>query len=257
MKRSILGRVLLSLALVGAPAFAKAPVKPAAKTQVAGPAKQRLIVLTDIEADADDSESLVRLLLYANEIDIEGLVATTSTHQKARVAPESIRRIVAAYGQVQPNLLLHEKGYPAGAAMVALITQGLPVYGMVGVGEGKDSPGSDRIVRALETPDDRPLWVTVWGGANTLAQALYRLKQSKNPAELQRLVAKLRVYTISDQDYSGIWIRTNFPDLFYIVSPGGYGASTWTGIMDVEPGFDNSEIDNAWIAANIQQGHGP
>ena len=44
--------------------------------------KQRLIVLTDIEADPDDSQSLVRLLLYANQIDIEGIVATTSTHQK-------------------------------------------------------------------------------------------------------------------------------------------------------------------------------
>jgi hypothetical protein len=221
------------------------------------PAKARLLVLSDIEADADDSQSLVRLLLYANQIDIEGLVATTSVHQKARVAPESMRAIIAAYGRVQPNLLKHEAGFPSGAALAALVSKGLPVYGMSGVGEGKDSPGSNMIIKALERPDRRPLWVSVWGGANTLAQALYRIRQTHTPAQTARLVAKLRVYTISDQDDSGIWLRTNFPDLFYVVSPGGYGAATWGGMNATEPGFDNSEVSNAWIAQNIQQGHGP
>jgi hypothetical protein len=42
--------------------------------------RHRLVVLTDMGADNDDSQSMVRLLLYANEIDIEGLVATTSTY---------------------------------------------------------------------------------------------------------------------------------------------------------------------------------
>ena len=44
--------------------------------------KLRVVVLTDIEADPDDAQSLVRLLLYANQWDIEGLIATTSIHQK-------------------------------------------------------------------------------------------------------------------------------------------------------------------------------
>src|SRR5947208_4817753 len=58
--------------------------------------KKRVVVLTDIEADPDDSQSLVRLLLYSNDIDIEALIATTSVHQKQRVAPETIRKIVEA-----------------------------------------------------------------------------------------------------------------------------------------------------------------
>lgn len=42
-----------------------------------------------------------------------------------------------------------------------------------------------------------------------------------------------------------------------MVSPGGnYGAATWTGIT-VVPEIDNTTISNAWLAANIQQGHGP
>ena len=32
----------------------------------------RVIILTDIEADPDDTQSLVRLLLYSNQIDIKG-----------------------------------------------------------------------------------------------------------------------------------------------------------------------------------------
>ena len=219
--------------------------------------KHRLIVLSDIEADPDDAQSLVRLLLYANQIDIEGLVATTSTHQKSRIAPESMHAIIDAYGRVQPNLLKHEPGFPKAAALKAVVRPGSPRYGMQGVGEGKDSPGSDAIIKALEKNDTRPLWVAVWGGANTLAQALYRIGRDRTPEQAARLVDKLRVYTISDQDDSGSWMRTKFPELFYIVSPGGYGNGTWTGMHSKEPGFDSTEIGNNWIAEHIQQGHGP
>ena len=53
-------------------------------------------------------------------------------------------------------------------------------------------------------------------------------------------------------------MRKNFPNLFYIVSPGGlYDDATWTGIMAVVPGIDNSTIGNKWLAEHIQQGHGP
>ena len=219
--------------------------------------KHRLIVLTDIEADPDDTQSLVRLLLYADEIEIKGLVATTSCWQKARVCPESIKRVINAYEKVQPNLLKHNSAYPKAEELYALVKQGIPEYGMTGVGKNKDSEGSDLIINELLREDDRPLWISVWGGANTLAQALYKLKATKKPDELKMLIAKLRVYTISDQDNSGIWIRNNFSELFYIVSPGDdYSNATWNGIMSVIPRIDNKTISNSWIAANIQQGHG-
>lgn len=221
------------------------------------PARQRLVVLSDIEADPDDTQSFVRLLLYANSIDVEALVATTSVHQKTRVFPESIRRVIEAYGQVRDNLLRHEPGFPEARELLDRVTQGLPEYGMNGVGEGRDSPGSNRILELLERADERPLWVSVWGGANTLAQALYRLRASRSAEEVDRLVGRLRVYTISDQDDTGIWIRTQFPKLFYIVSPGGYGNGTWTAINSVVEGIDNTTIGNAWLARNIQQKHGP
>lgn len=129
---------------------------------------------------------------------------------------------------------------------------------MQGVGEGKDSEGSDWILEVLEQEDDRPLWISVWGGVNTLAQILHKIKHTKSRKEAKELISKLRVYTISDQDDCWIWIRNNFPDLFYIVSPGDdYGSATWTGINTCVEGIDNETISNTWIAENIQQGHGP
>ena len=54
------------------------------------------------------------------------------------------------------------------------------------------------------------------------------------------------------------WIRNNFPDLFYIVSPGDhYGSATWSGINTVVDSIDNETISNDWLAQNIQQDHGP
>lgn len=219
--------------------------------------KNRVIILSDIEADPDDTQSFVRLFLYANEIELKGLVATTSVWQKTKVAPGSINRIIHAYGKVLPNLKKHDPRYPGEEALLKLVKQGIPKYGMEGVGDGKDSPGSDWIIKVLEEEDERPLWISVWGGSNTLAQALYKIKKTKTGPETKKLIAKLRVYTISDQDDSGIWMRNNFPGLFYIVSPGDhYSSSIWAGINTVVEGINNEEISNSWIAKNIQQHHG-
>lgn len=239
--------------LIASPAMASAGQAP-----LTAPAeKQRMIVLSDIEADPDDTQSFIRLFLYASEIDLEGLIATTSVHMKATIHPDSIRRVIQAYAQVQPNLLKHEAGFPTPDRLRSLVRDGQPGYGMTTVGAGKDTPGSRLIVEALDRPDPRPLWISVWGGANTLAQALHAIRETRSPETARRLIAKLRVYTISDQDDAGAWIRKSFPDLFYVVSPGGYGAGTWTGIHTLIDGADNRTISNAWLRDTIQQGHGP
>ena len=197
--------------------------------------KPRVCVLTDIENEPDDAMSMVRLLTYANQLDVEGLVATTSIHQKNRVAPQRIRRIVAAYGKVRDNLELHEPGFPTGEQLLARVSEGLPVYGLLGVGEGKDSPGSELLIRAVDRDDPRPVWVPVWGGPSVLAQALWKVRATRPPEALAKFVARLRVYAISDQDDTGPWLRREFPGLFYITSPGfnacgAYHHATWSGI---------------------------
>lgn len=121
------------------------------------PQKNRTIILTDIENEPDDKESLVRLLLYSNEIDLEGLIATTSCWMPDAVHPQSIAQVIQAYEKVQPNLKKHHPGFPEAKALFTLVKQGLPKYGMKGVGEGMDSEGSDWIIKILENEDERPL----------------------------------------------------------------------------------------------------
>src|ERR1043166_2942325 len=188
---------------------------------VAAPAEQarsRLIVLTDIGNEPDDSESMVRLLLYTNEIDVEGLIASTSRHHPNNPLRNLIDERVAAYGQVLANLRKHDPSYPDVRQLQSRVLSGSPVYGMTGVGEGKDTAPSGLIIAAVDKPDPRPVWVAVWGGAADLAQALWTVRATRSPAEVERFVAKLRVYSISDQDDAGPWARANFPRLFWIAS---------------------------------------
>ena len=220
--------------------------------------KVNVVVMTDIEADPDDTQSLIRFLTYSNHWNVEGLVATTSIHQKKRVAPESILEVLDAYKKVQPNLEKHEPGFPSYESLRALVTKGLPVYGMEGVGKGKDSEGSDFITKILERNDDEPVWFSVWGGPHVLAQALWKIQSTKKTKDAERIYRKIRIYTISDQDDSGPWIRKTFPSIFYIVSPGyNYPNSTWLGIAFPLPGSNTTVVSNEWLAKNIQQGHGP
>ena len=54
--------------------------------------KPRLLVLTDIGGDPDDQQSMIRLLLYANEFDFEGLIATASGTPSMRGSPGGTNR---------------------------------------------------------------------------------------------------------------------------------------------------------------------
>jgi hypothetical protein len=225
--------------------------------------KPRVFVLTDIENEPDDAMSLVRFLTYSNQFDVEGLVATTSIHQRDKTAAWRIREIVEAYGKVRDNLEQHEPGFPTAERLLSVVKEGLPAYGMQAVGEGKDSPGSEALIAAADRDDPRPLWVPVWGGPNVLAQALWKVQKTRTPEAVAKLVGKLRVYTISDQDDSGPWLRKSFPGLFYITSPGvgaggAYHHSTWSGISGDRfsgrfTGADFSIVDNPWLDVNVRR----
>lgn len=227
--------------------------------------KNRVVVLTDIENEPDDAQSLVRFLTYSNMWDVEGLIATTSVWQHDRIAPWRIQQILSAYEKVYQNLILHEPGYPEPNYLKSIVKEGSTKLGLHGVGKGEDSEGSDWIISILQKPDDRPVWFLLWGGSNTLAQALWKMKQTLPAKKLNHLVSKIRVYAIADQDNAGPWIRKTFPDLFYIVSPGyqefnerGYRHGTWTGISGERhyhfpSGADTSIVGNDWVKNNIHE----
>jgi hypothetical protein len=103
----------------------------------------RVFVLTDVENEPDDAMSFVRFLTYSNQFDIEGIVATTSWWQKNKTGEWRLHDITNAYGKVRDNLEVHEKGFPSEEYIHSIITKGLPVFGKEGLGEGKDSEGSE------------------------------------------------------------------------------------------------------------------
>jgi hypothetical protein len=224
--------------------------------------KPRVVVMTDIANEPDDQMSMVRFLVYANRYDVEGLIATTSTWMRNKVRPDVIDSLIDAYEQVQPNLEKHEAGFPAAEALRKVVVTGQTGFGMAAVGPGKMTPGAELILRAAQKADPRPLWVTAWGGTNTLAQALLHARATLPPARLDALIAKLRVYSISDQDDAGPWIRREFPALDYIVMPSTpdgdqYYLATWTGISGDRfyknaPGADFTTFTDDWVNQNIR-----
>lgn len=228
--------------------------------------RPRIVVLTDITNEPDDQESLVRFLVYANEYEIEGLIATTSTWLRDRTSVRNIRECVSAYGQVRGNLEIHASGFPTMPKLASVIKEGWPEFGMRGVGDNKDSAGSQHIIDVVDREDPRPVWVTAWGGTNCLAQALWKVRNTRTPEQVERFVSKIRVYTISDQDDAGPWMRREFPQLYYIVSPGGersleYYQATWTGISGDRHYFNGPEyrfdlVTNEWLLENVRT-HGP
>jgi len=226
------------------------------------PGHPRAIIISDIGNEPDDQMSLTRLLVYSNEIDIEALIATTSTWQKHIIHPETMHKLIDAYALVRPNLLLHAQGWPTADYLSARVFAGQSDYGMAATGPGKVSEGAKAIVAAADRDDPRPLWICLWGGANTLAEALIQARATRTPAELAKLIVKLRVSSISDQDDAGPWIRREFPGLFYVGQPStpdsaDYYYATWTGISgDVYyrngAGADSTTVTNEWLETNIR-----
>jgi hypothetical protein len=244
---------LAAILAIAAPAIAADPMP-------------RLIVVSDIGNEPDDSESFVRLLTYTNQIDLRGVIASTSTWQREAIHPELFLERIDGYAKVLKNLRAHDKAYPEAAALRALVKKGQPHYGVAHVGEGFDTEGSNWIIAEADKPDPRPLWIANWGGSVDLAQALYRVRATRSPEQVKAFVAKLRVYSISDQDDAGPWARVNFPELIWIASINAfsqYGSASWTGISgDVggDPkgehisGPDTRLVTNAWLDGHIRKG---
>ncbi|WP_346854566.1 nucleoside hydrolase-like domain-containing protein [uncultured Draconibacterium sp.] len=226
--------------------------------------KKRVVILSDFGSDSDDKQSFCRFLLYANEFDVEGLIATSATYtpfnQTGEPNPDGFISRVKAYGEVLDNLRKHADGYPSEEYLLSIIKKGtitgrkfgtelvpngLPIEEVLG--ENKDTEGSKFIVELIEKNDPRPLWFCIWGGQMDLAQALWRIRHNQSEKEVQNAISRLRVCSWGFQDLGGQWIRDNFPGLFHVNSIGG--------ILDsAEPSYLFSVN---WINSNIRNNHGP
>ena len=222
--------------------------------------KPRLIVLTDISSlttgvrEPDDGQSMVRFMLFTNEFDVEGLIATSSLGHGQVTRPELIREAIDAYRKVQPNLKLHAPGYPDADKLLSVVKTGQPIAlpkipFSDSIGEGKNTEASDWIVSVVDRKDPRPVWVAIWGGSADLAQALFHVRATRTADQVSRFVSKLRIHSVYDQDSTGPWIKENFPELYYI--------TRHHGIRGMYRGGDASLVSPEWVQTNIRQNHGP
>lgn len=224
----------------------------AASAQVPDETRTRVIVSTDIstlvatEGEPDDTESMVRFLLYTNEFDVEGLIASHANY-KSRVNPDYIRALVNLYGQVRDNLALHDPRYPTAQYLLDRVKAGYPTRNRIGI--GFDTEASDWIISVVDNPDPRPVWFIAWGGTREVAQALWRVQTTRSAAELKAFRNKIRIYAIADQDSTPPWIRTNHPSVFYITNYYAFRGMYRDG--------DTSLVTPAWVDTNIRFGHGP
>jgi len=206
-------------------------------------------------SDPDDVQSMVRFLLYTNDLDVEGLVASSATF--ANIAKkQNILEILNLYDQVDGNLRKHDSRYPTANQLRSITWQGRDnTWGKPAseiIGEGMDSEASDAIIRIVDKPDPRPVWICVWGGSREVAQAIWKVKATRNSPALVSFLSKLRIYIIAKQDGSAQWLLDNFPSLFVILSEKNYMGMFWDMY-----GADPKLADLAWINTNMREGHGP
>lgn len=226
------------------------------------PKRLRVIVTSDFpplpvtNSDPDDVQSLVRFLLYADEFDIEGLIASAGTYGMV-AEKKNILAVLTEYDKVDENLRKHDPKYPTTDALRAVTfdgkgnNHGIRIKWGCGkqphteiIGPGKDSEASNAIIAAADKPDSRPIYIGVWGGPREVAQAIWDVKNTRSKSELKAFIGKLRVFLVGCQDATHEWLMNEFPDLFIIESK-----KTYQGMF----GSDNQ----AWVEENIINNHGP
>jgi hypothetical protein len=216
-------------------------------------------VPANLKSDPDDMQSMVRFLLYANEFDIEGLVATAGTFAMT-AEKKNILSVIDQYEKVYDNLKTYDTGYPTPDYLRSVTYEGkannhgLDVkwgynkqpYTDI-IGKGLDSEASNAIIAAADKPDPRPLWIGVWGGPREVAQAIWDVKNTRSEEELKSFISRLRIFLIAYQDATHGWLMEQFPDLFIIES-----RKTYQGMF----GGNDPISDLAWINKNIRSNHG-
>ncbi len=217
--------------------------------------KRRFIILTDMENEPDDSQTMVKLLLYSNEIDIEAMIAVTSCWLQDEVFETSIVDRIHAYGIVRPNLMKHADGWPTVQELLDITAPGQIGFGMDAVGEGKSSAGSELIIKAMLKDDDRPVYFSINAGGNTLAQALFDMRVRLTPEVFAKAAAKIRILDDSGQDNCGAWINQEFPEIFYVRnSPQVYGLFGPDLNMGPQPWEPLNQYE--WAEKNVRCRHG-
>ena len=245
--------------------------------------KPRTIITTD--GEVDDMDSFIRLLMYANDLNIEGLIYSSSMWHYAgdgKGTPFTsemdmtkriygartelrwcgtnwIQELIDKYAKVYPNLIQHDREYPTPEYLKSIVRVGNIEF------EGemeKVTEGSDFIKNILLDESDEPVYVQTWGGTNTLARALKSIEEEyKGKAEWKeiqkRVSAKTFIYIILDQDATyKKYIEPNWPEVKTVYNSMQFWclAYSWPNTV---PASQLYTLQGKWFSENIRFGHGP
>lgn len=176
--------------------------------------KPRILISTDIGGtDPDDNQSMIHLLMYANQFQIEGLISSPFGNGRK----QNILEMIDLYEKDLPELKKHEKGFPSPNYLRKITKQG-GINAAPYAGYTKSNEGSDWIIKCAKKKSDQPLWVLVWGGIEDVVQALH------DAPEIQK---NIRVYYIGGPNKKwGVnayaYLVQNFPNLWMIEANATY-----------------------------------
>ncbi|MBM7641936.1 DUF1593 domain-containing protein [Streptococcus loxodontisalivarius] len=235
--------------------------------KTASDGKYRTVITTD--GEVDDMNSMIRYLYYANEMDLVGIVLTSSTYHYAGDSERGIEpyrwtgtdwiyKMLDAYEQVQPNLSKHAEGYPTADELRNMTKIG----NISNVGEMDEvTEGSEYLKNLFLDEDDSTLFVQTWGGTNTTARALKSIEEEYKDTDQwdtiqQKIYDKLVLYIILDQDDSyKDYIAKSWPDLQIINDQSSfwYFAYLWQR----NDAALTTTLQADWQKENILDNHGP
>jgi len=202
--------------------------------------RPRVIVSSDIGGtDFDDFQSFVHLLVYADAIDLEGMIASPWGDGSDRA--RHIHQIVDIYAKDYANLKTYSTRYPTPEFLRSITKQGGKDAADLR-GWGERTAGSDWIIARAHDEDPRPLWLLVWGGIDDLAQALHDDPSIKKKLRVYWIGGPNKKWSTTAYDY----IAREHRDLWIIENNSTY-RGWFTG------GDQSGDLDNtAFVSAHVK-----
>lgn len=229
--------------------------------------KLRTVITTD--GEVDDRNSVIRALLYSNNMDIAGIVLTSSTYHYAGdpdkgidayrwTGTEWVNQFLDAYAEVYDNLKSHDDSYPTADSLRA----NYKIGNIKNVGEMDEVTEGSEFLKDLFLDDDpRTLYVQTWGGTNTTARALKSIEEQYKDTDQwsdiqQKIYDKLLIFIILDQDDSySSYIAPNWPGLKIINDRSNFWHFAY--MWKYNPDQVNTTLKADWEYTNLIDGKGP
>lgn len=232
--------------------FWLAALTPPYDSRAWGNERLRVIVETDAGGDPDDEQSLVRFLLYTNEWDVAGIIATREQARDGenlnaeRTGMGIIRRQLKAYGECHSHLVQHDPRYPTEEQLQRRTVAG---YG--------GDAGIRLIIDAVEAQDPRPVWFLNWGTdhgseGSSLKRALDKVLSERGQEGYAKFKQKLRLSSADKFEEHTTKISPPFPlwvDTFRPELERRRWYHRFSGITATAGGFD--------VKRDLLTGHGP